>query len=730
MVEPLSLGFLASQCAFGAAKGLSGAGAVAVAKRALGAFGQRTAEGEEVLRATHRAFVHSIQRMAEACSISGGEAADQFSAAALSKLAGDSDFTEFHPGDGSIPAQELDERIRAIFQSPDRDPALAAADSVVAEIEARMGSELTRTHRDLFRTGSEKHLSWSRVFELLFAEAVMDGERLFRAVAFERLNEIVSFAQEHASEINALRISTREDFSASAERDARMESKLDSLLEAVLAQRGGQIEAAHIDSRAVVRIARKVSENVRDADQALAEIDAAIDDLLALRRDAAQGSNLDALVETALRNVDRRAAAGEFDAAAEEAAQAFAAWEAREADRLERERAVGMRIADENVRTNRLRRDPGTVAEWLQRRIRLQATSGDDLLQMALDELRVLIESGRNGVNFDLEIATHLAELTRDSAGGEERKSALFLLGNALQILGEREEGPERLIEAAAAYGEALEATSRESDRFQWARIKNNEAIVLLRLGERQQGTEVLEQAVAAYGEALEAFDRDRLPLDWAAAQNNLAAARSAIGERRESTEEFEQAVIAYRTALEVYTLEKTPSDWAMVHNNLGSALARLADYQVGEEALTAAADSFNQALKVYTRKDKRLNWALVQNNLGNTLTTLGKRQARRETLDEAIAAYHASLEVRTREQFPFLWARTMENLGYALDAKAFILNDCALAGQSVEALEAALEVFAHPQLAWNRDKAERGLASARKQRDRLCGGGDGTPSG
>jgi hypothetical protein len=62
------------------------------------------------------------------------------------------------------------------------------------------------------------------------------------------------------------------------------------------------------------------------------------------------------------------------------------------------------------------------------------------------------------------------------------------------------------------------------------------------------------------------------------------------------------------------------------------------------------------------------------------------------------------------------------ENIGYALCDKAEKLGDCTTAREAVAAHEAALKIFAHPDLAWNRAKAERGLADAHALRNRLCG--------
>ena len=71
-------------------------------------------------------------------------------------------------------------------------------------------------------------------------------------------------------------------------------------------------------------------------------------------------------------------------------------------------------------------------------------------------------------------------------------------------------------------------------------------------LGERESGTERLEHAVAAYNAALEEYTRERVPLDWAMTQHNLGTALRTLGEREGNTDLLERAVNAHKAALEV----------------------------------------------------------------------------------------------------------------------------------------------------------------------------------
>jgi hypothetical protein len=73
-----------------------------------------------------------------------------------------------------------------------------------------------------------------------------------------------------------------------------------------------------------------------------------------------------------------------------------------------------------------------------------------------------------------------------------------------------------------------------------------------------------------------------------------------------------------------------------------------------------------------------------------------------------------------TRERLPLQWARTQDNIGAALCEKAGKLGSRATAEEAITAIEAALEVFHHPDLKWYRANAERRLAHALALRERI----------
>ena len=242
-------------------------------------------------------------------------------------------------------------------------------------------------------------------------------------------------------------------------------------------------------------------------------------------------------------------------------------------------------------------------------------------------------------------------------------------LGYALQSLGEREAGTERLKEAVAAHREALQEYTRERVPLEWAMTQNHLSTALQSLWEREAGAELLEEAVTACLEALQEYTRERVPLDWAMTQTHLGNALQSLGTLEAGTERLEEAVTAYREALKEYTREREPLYWAGTLNNLGVVLLSLGEREGETERLEEAVTAYREALKEYTRERVPLKWAMAQNNLGSALQSLGEREGGTERLEEAVTAHREVLKEYTRKRVPLKWAKTQNYLGVALQS-------------------------------------------------------------
>ena len=138
-----------------------------------------------------------------------------------------------------------------------------------------------------------------------------------------------------------------------------------------------------------------------------------------------------------------------------------------------------------------------------------------------------------------------------------------------------------KLQDAVEAFGEALTEWTRERVPLDWATAQNNLGNALTVLGERENNTKTLQKAVEAYGEALKERTRERVPPEWASTQNNLGNALASLGKREtdpNGTKTLQKAVEALGEALKEWTRERAPRQWASAQNNLGVALMRLGE--------------------------------------------------------------------------------------------------------------------------------------------------------
>ncbi len=209
-------------------------------------------------------------------------------------------------------------------------------------------------------------------------------------------------------------------------------------------------------------------------------------------------------------------------------------------------------------------------------------------------------------------------------------------------------------IDRDRALASAIDRTTAPSD---WAQAQNNLGNALLILGERENETVRLEEAAVAFHAALQEWTRDQRPLDWAMGEMNLGHALWLLGERESGTARLEEAVTAYRLVLQEWTRERVSLEWAMTQNNLGGALVALGERESGTARLDEAADAFRAVLQEATRERAPLLWAMAEMNLGNALLMLGERESGTARLVQAVDAFHAALEEWTRERMPFKWA-------------------------------------------------------------------------
>ena len=325
--------------------------------------------------------------------------------------------------------------------------------------------------------------------------------------------------------------------------DVRVGYTDDELL-AALEARGmlREAELAGLQRRTVVMLAQRLKPAERlDFEQALTELEYAVEMALDVIRRGERGSNDDAFVNAVLARVAEHIRRDDLDGAAAEVGRARA--------QLSAEYKQSMVVLLEEIKVHTLRRDAVAVARRVEELAGIENPAERPAWRSEFRARRDAFasEGETKGINFSLSVAIEMARLMLAAArSADERGTALNLLGNALWGLGERESGTARLEETVEAYRAALTERTRERVPLDWAGTQNNLGNALASLGERESGTARLEEAVAAYRAALTERTRERVPLDWAGTQNNLGLALWRLGERESGTARLEEAVAAY----------------------------------------------------------------------------------------------------------------------------------------------------------------------------------------
>ena len=491
--------------------------------------------------------------------------------------------------------------------------------------------------------------------------------------------------------------------------DALPDAVADKVAEKLVAEldRREEIKAAQssgVERFAIVQLAKRIGRDVKDFDQALLELERAVEIAIKVQAEGARGSNNGDFVDDVLRRVAELSAKGKHRDAGTEADKAFAQWERDEAERQEAALQAGVKLLDAGINQALLDRNATTTAQRIARKCDLQTPDPNarfGALRLAQDEW--YSRGCDKGLNLDLEVATEIARIELFlSQGQDERWEALNNLGNSLQSLGKRDSDTKRLEEAVAAYRLALEVKSRDREPQQWATTQCNLGAALRELGSRGTGTLRLEEAVSAHRSALAEFRQDSTPLDWAMTQNNLGAALWALGEREKGTSRLGEAIIAYREALKEYRRDNKPLQWATTQNNLGGALNLFASRASCTQCLKEAVIAFRAALEERTRDDVPLDWAGTQNNLGIALQHLGLRESNRSVVKEAIEAFHAALEEYSRDRTPPQWAGAQNNLGAALIILGLDEIGTSSLTEAVTAFDAALEERTRDRVPFN----------------------------
>ena len=286
-------------------------------------------------------------------------------------------------------------------------------------------------------------------------------------------------------------------------------------LVAALERRGllAGAELAGLQRRTVITLAQRLKPAERlDFEQAVTELERAVEVALDVIRRGERGTNDDAFVNAVLARVAERVRSDDLDGGAQAIDTALAEIEAGY-------RRSQIALLEEGVKVDTLRRDAVAVARRIEMLVAVDhPTDRPAWLPEFRERFNSSLSDGeKRGINFSLWVAIELAHrMVATARDDRESWTATVLLGSALTSLGERETGTARLKEAVAAHRAALQKLKHELVPLDWAMTQTNLGNALSTLGARESGTALLEEAVLAYRAALQELTREDMPFEWA----------------------------------------------------------------------------------------------------------------------------------------------------------------------------------------------------------------------
>jgi hypothetical protein len=259
--------------------------------------------------------------------------------------------------------------------------------------------------------------------------------------------------------------------------------------------------------------------------------------------------------------------------------------------------------------------------------------------------------------------------------------------GTALQTAFEYMGDPQALEDAVVVYAQAIERGASNGPPQQsglatlWVLTQNSLGNALTVLGERNNDLERLRLAAWSYGQALSGKNKAQGPAEWALLQANYAHAVMKVadaalqGKQPQpldlANDSLTAAIAAWQAAAQVYAARNEAALHFDALMNQAVAHARLGFMSKDKGTLQGAAETLAAAAGITPASASLADRIRIASNLGNVCAELAEQSSERAWLDRAIEAYEAAFElVSTDPVSPpgsAVWAGAATNLANAL---------------------------------------------------------------
>ena len=428
--------------------------------------------------------------------------------------------------------------------------------------------------------------------------------------------------------------------------------------------KAGPSDRTSIAHDTIIKLARRLKpEDILDFDQAVLELEAAVDLATKIIEGTRHKSNLGDLVDSVSKEVAKRTKASDLEGAARAVEEGLNEWRREHAEQAAISRRTGVALLEAGLEQDILQRDAvgasrrvveiATLSEPNDRTAWFNVLGGHyhDCFTLAHDK----------GVNFYFEVAIEIGrrgfEAARDSYWRGVTQNDI---GIALWGIGRRMQGIKRLREATAALNKALKERPRKKVPHEWAATQYNLGLVYTEIFQRAKVIDDRDQAVEALNRSIKAFRASLYVIKPDSDQEveirrNLYGELGELGMYKDDPVSIREGLDGLLNLIESRIFTKDQISLAKLKASMGKVLMYLFAHEGRLSTLHSAELCYRDALEAYSpeRMNKPLDWARLQYNLADVLVLIGQIETRIDVLEQAIDGYNLALEELTEERTP-----------------------------------------------------------------------------
>ncbi|MEQ1781345.1 MAG: hypothetical protein ABMA14_08300 [Hyphomonadaceae bacterium] len=415
----------------------------------------------------------------------------------------------------------------------------------------------------------------------------------------------------------------------------------------------------------IVALAQRINREVTDWEQAVHELNAAVDLALTISFEAKRPQNTELFARSVLHRVSKLTEAANLQGAVREIDGAILQWEEEERTRRQVSTSTATLLLEAAVRQHMLSRDVKTAAARLLQQLDLEQPLQTEERYMRAELLATKYRTAGQGTKsaISLEVAiAFLRHVVREAtAVGQAQWSTIIrdlprsrpavsdyaalmtriwflrlLLGETLVERGRLDSNSTHLYESLAVLKECRNFNMHiKITESQFPQLNTGIGRACLELAEREDTPLRINQAIKAFRVALAIFERrEGDVLSVINAQTDLAVALSMDDDNEARVME---SVALARWALANCPSEISPLNLAVVHNSLGTGLSILGRRRKHGPWLEEAIKNYQSGEALTNRDIELVAWLSVRINWASALIELGEINGKLAQLVEAI---------------------------------------------------------------------------------------------